>query len=54
MSHITEHHSEEEWEGNNGDWHWVGLKISWDTIGVYDQLEDISEVSGLEVSWSWD
>jgi len=54
MSHITEHHSEEEWEGNDRDWHWVGFEVSWHTIGVNDQLEHSSEVGGLEVSWSWD
>ena len=53
MAHITEHHSEEEWEGDNRNWHWVGLKVRWNTISVHDQLENLSEVRSLEVSWSW-
>ena len=54
MSHITEHHSEEEWECDNRDWYWVGLEVSWYTISVYDQLENTREVSCFEVSWFWD
>jgi len=52
MAHITEHHSEEEWESDHGDWHWVSLLIGWNTIGVYDQLENGGDVCNLEISRS--
>ena len=54
MTHVTEHHSEEEWEGDDRHWHWIGLKIGWHTISVHNSLENSSKVSGLEVSWAWD
>ena len=54
MTHITEHHSEKEWESNNRDWYWIGLQISWHTICIDNQLENSCEIGGLEVSGPWD
>ena len=53
MTHVTEHHSEEEWEGDDGHWNWVRFLVVWYTISVNNQLEDSCEVCSLEVSWSW-
>jgi len=54
VTHITEHHSEEEWESNDGDERWVSFQIRRDTIGIDDALEHKSEIVDFEVSWSWD
>ena len=53
MAHITEHHSEEEWECHNRYWHWVGLLVAWYAISINDQLEYSCEICSLKVSWSW-
>lgn len=54
VTHITEHHSEEEWESDDSDKGWVSFQIGWDTIGIDDLLEHCSELRDFEVSWSWD
>ena len=53
MAHITEHHSEEEWEGHDRHWDWVGFLVAWHTISVNNHLEDSCEVCSLKISWSW-
>jgi hypothetical protein len=51
MAHITEHHSEEEWEGNKRNNNWIGFFVSWNTIGVNNQLPDSRELIGSEHGW---
>lgn len=53
MTHVTEHHSEEKWEGDDGHWNWVRFLVVWYTISVNNQLEYSCEVRSLEVCWSW-
>lgn len=48
MSHIPEHHSEEEGEGNNSEEGWIDLFILWDAVSVNNLLERSGEVCGLE------
>lgn len=54
MTHITEHHSEEVWESDDGNKGWIGFQIRRDTISIYDTLEHKGEFVDFEVSWSWD
>lgn len=51
MTHITEHHSEEEGEGDNGDDSGVGLSVGWDTVSINDELERLRELIKFEVGW---
>ena len=39
MTHVTEHHSEHEWESYHRYWSGVGLLVSWDTVSIDDHLE---------------
>jgi len=52
MTHITEHHTEEEWESDDGEHSWVSLLVSGNTIGIYNQLEHLSHIIQFNVSWS--
>lgn len=54
MTHITEHYSEEEWEGGNRNCGWVRFLVLWNTIRVDNQLEDLCHFVGLYVSWTRD
>lgn len=54
MTHITEHHTEEEWEGNDGDEGWVSFQVCGDTVGIDDALEDKGKFVNFKVCWSWD
>jgi hypothetical protein len=53
MAHITEHHSEEEWEGHDRHWYWVCFLVVWHSISVNNHLEDSCEICSLKVSWPW-
>ena len=53
MTHITKHHSEEEWERNDRKWYRVSLLISWNTIGVNDQLPRSRELILFKEGWLW-
>jgi len=44
MTHITEHHTEEEWESDDGEHCWVSLLVSGDTIGIDNQLEHFGDI----------
>jgi len=50
MSNITKHDTEQEWESNNSKDCWVYFLIHWDTIGVNDLLESISELIRFDIS----
>ena len=51
MHDISEHDSEEEWEGNACEYSRVHLLVTWDTISVNNLLEDTRKLIGLEKSW---
>jgi hypothetical protein len=51
MHDISEHDSEEEWEGNACENSRVYLLITWDTISVDNLLEYTRELIGLKESW---
>lgn len=53
VTHVTEHHTKEEWEGDNGDRHWVGLLVSGDTVSIDNQLPWHAELVALEEGWLW-
>lgn len=48
MTVVTEHHSEEEGERNDGKGGWVSLLVIRDTVGVNDQLEGSNDIVHLE------
>ena len=52
MTHISEHHSEEEREGGNRNCGWVCFLVLWNTISVDDELEDFCHFVGLDEGWS--
>ena len=54
MAHITEHHTKEEWESDDGDKSWVSLQVCGDTIGIDDALEHEGEFVDFKVGWPWD
>ena len=43
MTHITEHHSEAEWESDNRHWGWVCFLVGWDTVSIDNHLEHVSQ-----------
>lgn len=49
MTHVTEHHAEEEGEGYYGEDSWIGLQIARNTICVNDLLVDARELVRLDV-----
>lgn len=51
VTHVSEHHSEQEGEGNAREDRWVDLLVGWYTIRVSDQLEHRGELVGFEASW---
>ena len=51
MHDITEHDTEEEWEGNNCWNSWVELLVVWSTVGINHVLECPYEIVGLERCW---
>lgn len=53
MAHISEHHSEKEWETCDSDRGRVSFQICWDTIHIYKCLERSQELSRLKVCWPW-
>ena len=51
MTHITEHHSKEEWEGRHCQQSWVSFKVVGSTISVNNLLESEGEFVEWNVGW---
>lgn len=51
MHNISEHDSEEKWEGNASEYGWVYLFVARNTISINNLLEDCRELIGLEQGW---
>ena len=49
MADITEHHTEEEGEGHDGEHTRVDLPVARHTVGIDDALEGLGELIRLEV-----
>lgn len=53
MSHITIHHTKQEWEGNTCQKGRISFRVSGDAVSVDSMLENSGEIVGLDVSgWS--
>ena len=50
MVHITEHYSEQKWEGDDSEQSRVDLFIPWYTVCVDNELKWTSEIVKLEMS----
>mmetsp|Transcript_25713 Transcript_25713/g.71848 ORF Transcript_25713/g.71848 Transcript_25713/m.71848 type:complete len:783 (-) Transcript_25713:14-2362(-) len=51
VTDITVHDSEKERESGGGEKGWVGLPITWDTVGVHELLVSVRELVGHVVGW---
>ena len=49
MTDVTEHDSEQEWEGDHAKHTWVDFFVGWNAISVSDLLERSTEARGSEV-----
>lgn len=49
MTHVSEHHTEEEWECCDCQHSWIGLEVLGYSIGVDYQLIDVCEVVCFDV-----
>lgn len=49
MAVVTEHHSKEEWEGDDSEGCRVSFHVTRDTVHVDDELEGEGDIVGLEV-----
>ena len=51
MTHVTEHHAEEEWESSYTYNSGIGLLVSWNSVCVHNQLIDFCEFIRFYVCW---
>lgn len=49
MAVVTEHHSKEEWEGDDSEGSRVSLQVARDTVHVDNELKGEGDIIGLEV-----
>ena len=52
MHDVSEHHSKKEWESNDRENSGISLLVSWDSVSVYDHLENIEEFVVVELGGS--
>lgn len=53
MTHISEHNTEEEWESNASENAGIDFFVSWNTICVYDFLENWCKfIKSEQTRWS--
>ena len=51
MTDISEHHTKEEWEGDNCEITWIYFFVHWYSISVSDLLESTSELVHSDKRW---
>ncbi len=51
MPYISEHHTEQEGEGDYSEITWIYFFIIWDSIGIRDLLEGHREFISPNKSW---
>jgi hypothetical protein len=51
MAQVTEHHSEQQWEGNYSKDSWIDFFMHRDTIGVDNFLENNRKIISFNIGW---
>ena len=51
MANISEHDSEEKWEGDHVEDGWVGLLVVGNSVSAHDLVERCRKLVHLEVGW---